>query len=217
MGRLSTRFERNTQVASERRPFADWSIGVFPLSIFLTLHLSTPVLAHSVGQRFGDFYGGMFHPLASLNHLLSFIALGLLAGQQPPKVARWVLIALPLGLILGSQLVAWNPFPSILPYVNHASLVLLGILVVCAWRMPPPLLTLIGLLVGVTHGYENSIGVNSEVAWHLHVLGTASAGLLVVGVVAATIVSPRVAWQRIAVRVAGSWTTAIGILTLGLV
>lgn len=186
------------------------------MSVTLTLLLPTPALAHSVGERFGDFYGGILHPLTALEHLLAFIAIGLLAGQQKPKTARWMLLAFPLGLLLGCLGAFWSePVPAV-PLVNRCSFVVVGALVAVARPVPRPLLIAIGVLFGITHGYENGVGMTSGLAWHLYSLGIVLSGIALVALAAAVAVSLRVAWQRIAIRVVGSWIAAIGILMLGL-
>lgn len=187
-----------------------------PLSLLLLLSVPTPVFAHSASERFGDFYGGMLHPSTALEHLLPILALGLLAGQQDRKIARWMLLALPLGLIVGCLIAAWNPSFSNVTYFNRATFILVGLLVTCGWRIPMPLLIPIGLLCGISHGYENCLDLTSDTALHLFFPGVALAGLLLTAFVAAATISFREGWQRIAIRVAGSWITAIGLLVVGL-
>ena len=86
----------------------------------------------------------------------------------------------------------------------------------CSWRIPLPLLIAIGVSCGISHGYENGLGVTSEMALRLFYPGVTLAGLLLVAIVAASTVSLQVGWQRIAVRVVGSWIAAIGLLMMGL-
>ena len=64
------------------------------------------VQAHLVSTRFGDFYGGMLHPLSALEHALPWLAVGLLAGFQGARFGRWILLAFPVGLLLG-LMYAW--------------------------------------------------------------------------------------------------------------
>jgi urease accessory protein len=72
-------------------------------------------------------------------------------------------------------------------------------------------------LFGVSHGYENGRAMSPETATHLFILGVAALGGLVTALVsAATIDLAARAWSRVAVRIAGSWIAAIGIMTTGL-
>ena len=58
--------------------------------------------AHLVNQDVGEFYAGMLHPLTSFEHLLPAAVLGLLAGRQGLRGARWALFVFPAALILGT-------------------------------------------------------------------------------------------------------------------
>jgi urease accessory protein len=173
--------------------------------------------AHSLSNRFGDFYGGMLHPVTALEHALPIFALGLLAGQQGARAARLVLLALPLALLLGATLATVVPAQPWAPLLNKTSFALLGVLVAGAWRLP--LLAVAGLaaLFGLSHGYENGMAMTHDVAAHLFVPGVALIGFLVAALVSAATLalSARAGWLRTAVRVAGSWIAAIGILMIG--
>jgi urease accessory protein len=176
----------------------------------------TPLFAHSVDKRFGDFYGGMLHPLTSLAHLFPIIALGLLAGQQGAKRARWTLLVFPAGLLAGAiGSLFGEPFTWI-TWLNQFSFVALGLLVAAALRIPFSALLALSLLFGLTHGYENAVGVTSSATMHRFVPGVVASGLALLALVAAITVALERPWQQIAVRVAGSWIAAIGILMLGL-
>jgi urease accessory protein len=179
---------------------------------------SGPAYAHSLGSRFGDFYGGVLHPLTALEHLLPILALGLLAGQQGPRAARWLLLIFPLALLIGAGLAtAVPPIPGV-RLANDLSFAVLGLLVAAAWRLPLALLIVLGALFGLSHGYENGRAITPETAAHLFVLGVAAVGAVATALVgAATIAAAaEAAWPRIAVRVAGSWIAAIGIMMIGL-
>ena len=185
----------------------------FLVALGMTLGPAATVHAHSLNKRFGDFYGGLLHPLTALEHLLPILALGLLAGQQGAKCARWVLLVFPAGLlggvILGGHL---EPNPTV-EWINRLSLVALGGLVAAAVRLPLPVTVSLALLLGLTHGYENA-DVSAPVARHLFVPGVLVSGIAVVAVFAAIAASRETNWQQIAVRVVGSWIAAIGILVI---
>ena len=177
-----------------------------------------PAHAHSLSNRFGDFYGGVLHPLSALEHALPFLALGLLAGQQGASAARWLLLAFPVGLLLGAAAAAVGPPLHWVTPLNHASFVVLGLLLAAAWRLPHLLLIALGALFGLSHGYENGGAMTAEVAPHLFVPGVALSGFVATALVgaAATLLSAGAEWPRVAVRIAGSWIAAIGIMMIGL-
>ena len=190
------------------------SILVPSLSVAVLLLTPLTVMAHAVNKRFGDFYGGMFHPLTSVVHLFPLIGLGLLAGLQGPSKARWALPTLLVGLLVGG-LVGWYFGKLIwISMVNKASLILVGILVVTAARIPAWGISLLALLVALSHGHENGSDASGSATLQLFLAGVLTSGLLLVAVPAAVVVSLQAAWQRIAVRVLGSWVAATGLLIL---
>jgi urease accessory protein len=177
-----------------------------------------PAYAHSMGNRFGDFYGGVLHPLTALEHVLPFLALGLLAGQQGARAARWLVLTFPLGLLLGTASAAVAPAGSWLTPLNHVSFVVLGLLLATAWRIPLALLIALGFLFGLSHGYENGRAMTPETATHLFIFGVATIGGLVTALVSAATLdlAAKAVWPGVAVRIVGSWIAAIGIMMIGL-
>ena len=159
----------------------------------------------------------MLHPVSALEHAVPILALGLLAGQQGARPARWLLLVLPLALLLGATIAIAAPALSWVPVLNLASFAVLGALVAGAWRLPLPVLIALAALFGLSHGYENGMAVTPDVAAHLFVPGLALIGFVAAAVVSATTLAltARAEWLRIAVRVAGSWIAAVGILMIG--
>jgi urease accessory protein len=177
----------------------------------------TPALAHSVSKRLGDFYGGMLHPLTALEHLLPILGLSLLAGQQGPRRARWVLLLFPAGLLAGAMLSGYVEPAWLVTWFNRLTFVAVGILVAAAARLPLPVLGTTAFVLGLSHGVENTVDISSSIAMHLFVPGVVVSGIAMVAIFAAIAVFLEVPWQRIAIRVVGSWIAAIGILVIGLV
>jgi urease accessory protein len=177
-----------------------------------------PAYAHSLSNRFGDFYGGILHPLTALEHVLPFLALGLLAGQQGARAARWLLLVFPLGLLLGSAFAAVAPAGFWLTPLNHLSFVVLGLLLAAAWRIPLALLLALGALIGLSHGYENGRDMTTGGALLLFVPGVVLVGFMITALASAATLAltARADWPRVAVRIAGSWIAAIGIMMIGL-
>jgi hydrogenase/urease accessory protein HupE len=170
-----------------------------------------------ISSRFGDFFGGALHPLTALEHALPILALGLLAGQQGERAARWLVLVFPLALLCGGALAVVAPPLSGVRPLNAASFVVLGLLVAAGWRLPLALLIALGAAFGLAHGYENGRAMAPDTTVYLFVLGVAAAGGLVTALVSAAAIDLAPApWSRVAVRVAGSWIAAIGIMTIGL-
>jgi len=175
-----------------------------------------PAAAHLVNTRFGNFYDGMLHPLTAMEHMIPWLALGLLAGLQP-RAGRWMLLAFPVGLALGTVLAVAVPGFGFVTTVNLGSFILLGACVALALPLPPALLAALAGLLGVSHGYANGLAMNAETNPWLFTPGAVTVGYLVVVIVAAITAIAANKWgaARIAVRAAGSWIFAIGILMLG--
>lgn len=189
---------------------------VASLAVGLLVSAPGAAQAHLASTRFGDFYAGMLHPATALEHLLPIFALGLLAGLQEPRVGRWILLAVPAGLLAGVLLAQLGPALAAVAWVNRASFVVLGLLVAGGWRLPATLLIALGAAFAVTHGYENGTAFGDSAKLHLFALGAASAGLIAVALAAATTLSllRRADWIRIAVRTAGSWIAAVGLIVV---
>jgi urease accessory protein len=191
-----------------------WGAATGALLLAVSAH---PAAAHTLDNRFGDFYGGVLHPLTALEHALPILALGLLAGQQGERAARWLVLVFSLALLIGAVLAVLMPALPSMPFLNAASFIVLGLLVAAGRRLPLPLLITLGAAFGLSHGYENGRAMGPDTSMHLFILGVAVAGGLVTALVsAATIDLVARTWARVGVRVVGSWIAAIGIMTIGL-
>lgn len=175
--------------------------------------------AHDLSDRYGAFLGAAIHPLISLDHLLAFLGVGLLAGQQGTPAARRTVAAFVAGLLLGVVLSTVLPAsPDALRFLgvfNLASLLVLGAFAAAALRLPLWLVAFLAALFGASHGLENGIDLADALSV-LSALGVLTAGLVATAPVAVLVVKLRAGWQRVAVRVAGSWIAAIGLIVLGL-
>ncbi len=171
--------------------------------------------AHPI-QGVGDFYSGMLHPLLALEQILPMIALSLLAGQQERRFAAGVLGVFPGALIAGACAALLRTPPAFLVATITASMVGLGLLVAISRPLPrTPLFALaaaLGACEGMLVGAEATDGV---AAWRF-IPGACLAALLVLAYGIGLVRRLRAPWTRIAVRVAGSWLAAAGIMVLAL-
>ncbi len=185
--------------------------GFVRLVIVAVLALGILVLpdtaeAHAPIKGIGTFYNGVLHPVLVPAHLLTIFALGLLMGQHAPQASRvgWFsfVVAFWAGLA-GTRLGYAVPDVVLLALALCAGLLValerighLGIALVLAAAA--------GFCLGLDSAPE---GIAEGERW-LALLGTATGGVLLisyVGGLAAGLVRP---WQRIGVRIAGSWTAA---------
>ncbi|HEX7951935.1 MAG TPA: HupE/UreJ family protein [Burkholderiales bacterium] len=174
--------------------------------------------AHSMVKGVGDFYAGLLHVLTALEHVLPFIALSLLAGQRGFKMkTEAVLLVFPLALMLGAGAALWLTPPPGLAFFNVASAILLGVLVAAAWPLPGPLFYALVVVFGLSHGFANGEAVTATTKAYLFILGVGLSGLAVLAygtLLVEFLLKRKAGWIHIAVRVAGSWIAAIGVLVL---
>ena len=192
----------------KRRPTRGLAAGVLLAVLPLTAQ------AHLVNARFGDFYGGALHLLLGLDHVLPVIALGLLAGLQPPTTARWILAAVPLGLALGVVLGVLRLDLIPLAWMATGSFIAIGLLVALALRLQPEVLAGLGGLIGLALGYVSGLVVGERTDLVLYLAGLLTGAFVLLSLVAAGTIAltRRAEWARIAARALGSWIAAIGLM-----
>jgi urease accessory protein len=95
-------------------------------------------------------------------------------------------------------------------------MVVAGGLVAATVRLPRIAAIALAAAMGITHGYTNAEGMSVATKPYLLIPGLAVAGLLVPFYCTAVVRSLKPFWMQIAVRVAGSWIAATGILVLGM-
>jgi urease accessory protein len=180
------------------------------------LFAASSVYAHSAARGAGDFYAGALHALTALEHVLPFLALGILAGQQG-READPVLLVFCLALAAGTTVAPWIPPLAYVGLLNILSAILFGGLVAAEWSLPMPFYYVIAAVFGLSHGFANGAGMIEQTKPYLYVPGVALAGFAVTAyglIVTDFLMRRKAGWIHIAVRVAGSWIAAIGILVL---
>jgi hydrogenase/urease accessory protein HupE len=172
------------------------------------------VEAHLVTTGLGPVYDGIGHLLMTPEDLLPVLALALVAGLQGAEAGRCVLGLLPSSWLVGGCIGRLAPALPGVP-IPALSLLILGILVAVDLRLPPSAVTVLALSLGLLQGVLNGVAMQQAGAGALGLLGLLAALFVLVALVAAGVVSLHQQWTRIAVRVAGSWMAAIGLLMLG--
>ena len=175
------------------------------------------VLAHSPIAGIGKFYGGMLHPLMVLSHALALVMFGLLVGQRGVRAMQFAypvfIVALAAGLVLAGFALA--------PGLDRENFLLLvtmgcGLLVALQWSPPLWLFTLLAAPLGVVIGLDSGIEADTPQETFGALLGCWLGAVIMLVVVAGVVELLGRPWQRIAVRVAGSWGTAGAVLVLAL-
>jgi hydrogenase/urease accessory protein HupE len=176
--------------------------------------LPTPAHAHLVTTGLGPLYDGISHLFVSFEDFIPVVAIALLAGLNGPKAGRIALFVVPGAWLLGGMagFAVGAPLPGTL---TAASFLLLGGLTASDRRLPAAAVTLLAAALGLLHGWLNGAGIAEAGREALGLVGIVSAVFVVIALLAAFVVWLRPPWTRIAVRAAGSWIAAIGLLLLG--
>jgi hydrogenase/urease accessory protein HupE len=171
------------------------------------LHLATTGL--------GPVYDGINHLVLSPDDLVPVIAMALLAGLNGAAAGRRVLFVLPAAWWLGGM-AGFAHGTEVLPgAVTTVSFLVLGALIALDRQLPERAAIALAALVGLLHGWLNGAGIAVAGRESLALVGIGAAVFVIVALGATLVVSLHRAWQRVVVRVAGSWIAAIGLLLLG--
>ena len=169
--------------------------------------------AHLVTTGMGPVYDGIGHLLLTPEDLVPVVALALLAGLRGATHGRRALfllpVAWPVGGFLGLPAIASPAFP-----VSALSFLILGALVAADVRLPAYAFAILAIVLGLVHGAMNGAALQGG-AGSLGMLGITVALFVLVALASAFVVSLERPWSRIAVRVAGSWVAALGLLMMG--
>jgi hydrogenase/urease accessory protein HupE len=193
-------------------------MAMMPLAI-LVLSLcmvAEPALAHAPIKGIGTFYNGVLHPALVPAHLLLLIGLGLLIGQRVPRPSRYgwfaFVVAFWIGLAAGQALGEHVPETVLL-----ALALLAGLLVILDRSFGTAVVVILATAAGLGIGLDSAPDSVQKPDSALALIGTAIGGVLTlsyVGGATAALVQP---WQRIGIRIAGSWTAASAAIVLVLV
>jgi hydrogenase/urease accessory protein HupE len=176
-----------------------------------------PVAAHAhlVTTGLGPVYDGVSHLFLTFDDLLPVLAMGALGGLNGPAAGRTVLFVLPAAWLVGG-LGGFTSGAGELPEgLSSLSLLLLGGLTAADRRLSPRVVGYAAFALGIVHGWANGAGLVAVGSEATGLAGVAAAIFVVAALVSGLVVSLRPPWTRIAVRVAGSWIAAVGLLFLG--
>lgn len=186
----------------------------FLLPLFLLALLPQAIWAHPGHESAIGFTHGFTHPLSGLDHLLAMIAVGLWAAQLGGRAVWMVPFSFVGAMILGgfAGIAGFN-----LPYLEQGialSVLLLGLFVALAFRLPlavpAALVALFAVFHGVAHGHEMPAAASGLLYSAGFVLATALLHLAGIGL--------GLGFQRISspalVRWTGGVTAVLGLYLL---
>ena len=179
--------------------------------------LVVPALAqaHLVNSGLGPFYDGALHLLLSPGDLLGLVAAALLAGLRGARAGRLTVIALTMSWLLAGMIGMRLPVNPDLTWLSVVSFLILGLLVAMDARLPPLGVASLGALYGALHGLLNGSALAAMGAGPSALFGIVLTVMVAALLTASAVVPVRALWARVAVRVAGSWVVAVGMLMLG--
>ena len=176
--------------------------------------ISVRLHAHLVSTGLGPLFDGIGHVVVTPQDLLPVIALALLAGLGGKAYGRRVLFVLPVAWLSGDLVglaIGWSP-----PLVTTGlSFLILGGLVAADRPMSERTGVVLAVALGALHGQMNGVEMAAAGIGLTGLLGTVAMLCVCVSLVTGLVVSLRRTWTRVAVRVAGSWIVAVGLLYLG--
>ena len=171
--------------------------------------------AHLVTSGAGPFFDGVAHFFVSLDDLLVVVALSLLSGLLGKTAARGLVLVLPLawlvGMVLGLSLAGRIDGSG---WATAFTLLVGGLLLSFSPELPMWGIATVAGLIGLAHGTWNGAAMRATETSSVASLGIVTAAGIVALVLSATAVSVQQAWQKIALRVIGSWVAAFGLLAL---
>jgi hydrogenase/urease accessory protein HupE len=174
-------------------------------------------LAHSPIAGVAKFYGGLLHPVLVPSHALALLVFALLVGQGGVRAMRFAypcfLALLALGLVFAGADVS--------PVLSGESVLLsaafvCGLLVALQVSLPVALYAVLGAALGLLIGLDSGVADYTRRETFTALLGTwlgAAIALVAIAGAVELLVQP---WQRVAVRVLGSWGTASTALVLAM-
>jgi len=190
-------------------------IPIYAFVVFTMLMGAAPAEAHLNTTGMGPLYDGIMHFLMSPEDFAPVLALALLAGLRSAAHGRRALFTLPVAWLLGGLLgltVAASNGNAIL---SALWFLLLGGLLAADAKLSLRAITALAALLGLYHGYLNGTGMGEFETAAVALLGLVFAVFVLIALSAAFVVRLRAHWAQIAVRVAGSWIAASGLLMLG--
>ena len=174
-------------------------------------------LAHAPIEGMDSFYNGVLHPVLVPAHLLAIVSAGLLIGQQGVKRMQLPLITFLLVLI--AALTVTGQFDLALPesagemYLLSMA-VLCGVLVALELELSLVPLMTIAVVVALLVGFDSSQPELQGRAKLAILTGTGVGGFLLILYAAAAAEFASRAWQKIGIRILGSWATASAFIVL---
>jgi urease accessory protein len=166
-------------------------------------------------MSFSAFAGGLLNPLTIPAHVLTLVGVGLLIGTQASGrlIAVLCFVAgLAGGLAAIARAIGLTPALDVLLILSTVS----GALVALAIAVPPILSATVALIAGLALGLDSPPQVVSLADATASLVGTGLSAVLAFALVVLIAAHLTRIWQRIGLRILGSWIAASATLVLAL-
>ncbi len=184
----------------------------FLRALVLVLAWTQTARAHSPIVGVGGFYGGLLHPLLVPAHALSLLALGLFIGRQESRRGPTIIFAAALIAGLGAVALAVGPTPA--GEILLANTAVVAALVALAFVPPRPVVWLAAAVTGAALGLDSPPEEISIELATIVLIGTGLGACIALALVIGLTSYLRRDWQRLAVRIIGSWIAASAMVVL---
>jgi len=162
----------------------------------------------------GPVYDSIVHFLLSPEYVAPVVGLALLAGLRGPDHGRWALFAVTGAWLVGAGLGSAPGSGIMASFVTAGTCLVLGVFIAADLRIPLMLTVILATAVGFLMGAMDAAAQGPALRMN-GVLGICATVFVLMALATSLIVPLRILWLRIAVRVAGSWLAALGLLLVG--
>jgi urease accessory protein len=178
--------------------------------------IAGPAQAHPPPLGIPGFLGGFLHPIFVPAHLIAILSLALLIGQQMRVWGKLPMAAYALALLAGLGAIALAFVPERAGEAVLALAAVCGALTAAAPRLHAGIGGVLAALTGLAIGLDSPPEVVSLHDANLMLLGTAMGGTILLLAIVGVAARLQRDWQRIGIRVIGSWIAASAVLVLAL-
>ncbi len=172
---------------------------------------ASTALAHTGLEHAVSFASGFAHPWSGLDHMLAMVAVGLWAGANGGRALwAWPVAFVSVMLVGGALGIAGVALPMVEPGIL-ASVIVLGLLVLAAIRLPVAIGAALVALFALLHGHAHGAELPAEAAAASYAAGFAMATALLHGIGLGVAHLATGARGALVVRGAGALVAAAGV------
>ena len=154
----------------------------------------------------------MLHPILVPAHALGLLALGVFI--VPQRGRHVVLLMFVAALTAGVFALGFGVGQTPADFVLLATTFLLGVLIAAAWALPPLVGGLLAAISGAALALDSPPDSISIEEGNLMLLGTALGACTALAIVVTAGSLMKFRWQRLGMRILGSWIAASALLAL---